>query len=280
MTTRVSVLAAALSAFLVLPGQPATAAGGDFAALEKALQLDEIFAVMREEGIAYGEEVAADLFPGPAGATWDREVSRIYDTGRVLPVFRDRFEARLEDAGADVPAMIDFFSSDLGRKVTTLELSARRALLDDAVEEASRLTYDKLRMESDPLLLRVDAFVEANDLVEANVTGAMNANLAFYGGLGDAGVLGPEVSEAEILSRVWAQEPDIRNETEEWIYSYLVMAYAPLSQAELDAYTDFSRTEAGRALNTALFAGFDEVFVDVSRQLGRAAGTELTGQDL
>ena len=58
------------------------------------------------------------------------------------------------------------------------------------------------------------------------------------------------------------------------------MAYAPLSTEELGTYTEFSRTEAGRALNAALFAGFDTVFTDVSRQLGRAAGTELTGQDL
>jgi hypothetical protein len=33
-------------------------------------------------------------------------------------------------------------------------------------------------------------------------------------------------------------------------------------------------------LNRALFAGFDAAFTDVSRQLGRAAGGVMAGQDL
>ncbi len=76
------------------------------------------------------------------------------------------------------------------------------------------------------------------------------------------------------------EEADIRDETEIWILSYLAMAYAPLSDEEIGEYIDFSETEAGRDLNRALFAGYDTVFEDVSRQLGRAAGAILAGQDL
>lgn len=273
-------LAATVATALLLSSAPLAAAEDDLARLGEALHLDAVFSVMREEGLAYGDEIGADLLRSPAGAAWQAEVARIYAVDRVLPMFVAAFEDRLSGNADALPEMLAFFTSDLGRRVTLLELSARRALLDDGVEEASRLGYDRLRIDNDPRLALVDDFVVANDLVEANVSGAMNANLAFFRGLGEAGVLGPEMGEAEVLAQVWSQEDDIRAETEEWVYSYLVMAYAPLGEEELRAYTAFSRTEAGRALNRALFAAFDVVFVDVSHQLGRAAGGELKGQDL
>ena len=40
--------------------------------------------------------------------------------------------------------MVAFFETPLGQKVTTLEISGRRALLDQAVEDASRLKYEEL----------------------------------------------------------------------------------------------------------------------------------------
>ena len=40
------------------------------------------------------------------------------------------------------------------------------------------------------------------------------------------------------------KEESIRLDTEEWIYSYLAMAYRPLSDAELEAELDDAVTEA------------------------------------
>ncbi len=256
------------------------AAGGDAARLGEALQLREVFAVMSEEGRDYGAQIEADMFPGAGGPSWLKAVNGIYSVDRILPVFDAAFEAELADSKADVPAMIAFFESDLGRRITTLEISGRRALLDQAVEDASRLKYEELSQTGDPKAALIDRFVDANDLVESNVAGAMNANYAFYQGLGDAGALGNGLTDDEIIAEIWAQEDAIRDETDVWIRSYLVMAYAPLSEGEIRQYLDFSTTPAGRELNAALFAGFDAVFTDVSRQLGRAAGGVMAGQEL
>lgn len=269
---------AAVAFVLAVP--PAHAGADDLAALGAALQFREAFGVMSEEGKAYGAQVEADMFPGSGGAAWDRAVGEIYDVERMLPVFTGAFEAELEQSGADIPAMLAFFGSDLGRKVTTLEISGRRALLDEAVEDASRLKYHDLALAGDPRIDLVDAFVAVNDLVEANVAGAMNANYAFYQGLGDAGALRGDMADDQIIAEIWSQEEPIREETEIWIRAYLAMAYAPLSDDELRDYTAFSDTEAGRDLNAAMFVGFDAVFTDVSRQLGRAAGALMAGQDL
>lgn len=273
-------LAAPVAALTFWITAPALAAEGDAAALEAALRLPDVFAVMSEEGHAYGRDLEADMFPGSGGQRWQDAVAAIYAPERMLAEFGAVFARELDRPGTDTGAMLDFFTSDLGQRVTALEVSARRALLDESVEDATRLKLEEMRAADDPRAALVAEFVAVNDLVEANVSGGLNANYAFYQGLADAGALGQEMSDDVVIAEVWGQEEEIRQETELWVNSYLVMAYAPLTDAEIEAYIAFSRTEAGKDLNHALFAGFDALFVDVSRQLGRSAGAMLAGQDL
>jgi Uncharacterized protein conserved in bacteria (DUF2059) len=279
-------IASALAAGLVIggPGHAQSAATGgvapDPADLVEALQLSEVFAIMEDEGIAYGAEIEETMFPGTGGVSWADTVREIYASDRVLDSFVAVFQAELVAQGADIAPMIAFFASDTGRKAIGLEVSARRAMLDPAVEDATKLKLADMREDRDPRLDSLEAFVTANDLVEANVTGGLNASLAFYRGLASAGAMGADMTEDDMLQDVWAQEPQIRADTEEWVYSFLALAYAPLSEDELGAYTAFSETEAGQTLNKALFAGFDVVFTDVSERLGTAAAGYIAGQDL
>ena len=153
-------------------------------------------------------------------------------------------------------------------------------MLDDSVDEAARARLEELQLVEDPLLDRLHAFSDANDLVESNVIGAMNSNVAFYFGLIEGGALGFEMTEEQVLSDVWGQEESIRLETETWVYSYLALAYQPLDPDDLDAYTAFSLTPEGQALNNALFAAFDTLFTGISRNLGFAAARYMIGEDI
>lgn len=271
----------ALAVAAMLSANAATAATeAEKAALVEALSLADVMEVIREEGLAYGRELEAEMFPEQGGAAWMATVAEIYATDRLLPEFHAAFGAELDRTGANVPAMTAFFASDTGRKAVALELSARRALLDEAVEEAARVKLDELRAGNDPRLALVEDFIAVNGLIDANVTGGLNASFAFYRGMSDAGGLGEPMAEDEILAEVWGQEDEIRAETEEWMASYLVMAYAPLSDDEISAYSAFSATDEGKALNAALFAGFGDVFDDVSYRLGRAVAPYVAGESL
>ncbi len=176
--------------------------------------------------------------------------------------------------------MTEFFASDIGQRIVAYEITAREALLEEGIEEAAQETLRLREAEGDPRLALVREFVEANDLVESNVMGAMNANYAFYIGLMDGNAFPRQMSEQDILTDVWSQEDEIRADTEEWVHSYLLMAYQPLSDEDLQTYIDMARTDEGRALNRALFAAFDEVFTDISATLGLASARFIAGQDL
>ena len=88
------------------------------------------------------------------------------------------------------------------------------------------------------------------------------------------------MSDADIVTDVWGQEPEVRQDTESWLLAFLVMAYAPLPSGDLQAYTEFSQSPAGRALNAALFAGFETLYRDISYALGLMAGQGMQGSDL
>ncbi len=247
-------------------------------ALYQALGLPEIIAIMQEEGIDYGNELGAEMFPGASGADWQDAVTAIYDISVMNEEVRGAFgEAIMDD---DVEGMLAFFTSDNGRQIIDLEVSARRAMLDPAVEEASREVAAVQVMDETARFLAIRDFVDTNDLIESNVVGALNSSYAFYMGLIDGGVMPPDVTPESALQEVWAQEPDIRANTTEWVYAFLLLAYQPLSDDELAAYQAFSESQAGADLNDALFLAFDGMFEDISRALGLASSRFMLTQEL
>ena len=247
-------------------------------ALIKALDLDSLIEIMRAEGVDYGAGLQDELFPGRGGASWRAQVELIYRPERLWSIFGPRFEAELD--GHDTAPALAFFTSDLGRRVITLEISARRAQLDKAVEDMAVGRMQQMRDDNDPRIDLVGQMIDANDLIDLNVVGALNSNFAFYRGLAQGNAFPEDMSEDQMLRDVWAQEDEVRADTEKWLYGYLVMAYQPLSDDELRRYIAFSRSKAGQVINTALFNAFDAMFDDVSFALGQAAAQQITGEEL
>ena len=153
-------------------------------------------------------------------------------------------------------------------------------MLDQAVEDAAKVLMQDMAASEDPRLDMLKAFVAAADLEEQNVVGAMNANFAFMQGMAAAGGPAAQMTEQDMLADVWGREADVRASTREWLYSYFALAYQPLDDADLQAYTAFWQSDAGSRANAALFAAFDEVFVDISRNLGQATAVQMQGDDI
>jgi hypothetical protein len=246
--------------------------------LIEALALHDILEIMRQEGLDYGEELRDEMFPGRGGDAWTATVARIYDGARMQQVMRRQMAQELD--GTDLSPLLAFFTSETGARAISLEVTARRALLDNAVTEASYAALAEMRARDDPRLELLGRFVRVNDLLDSNVVGALNANYAFYLGLVDGGAFPFDVTEDQILADVWSQEAQIRLETEQWLFSYLAMAYDPLSDADLEAYIAISETPEGQALNRALFEAFDVLFRQISRELGLAAARQIAGEDI
>ncbi len=257
-----------------------TVAPERLAALSELLMMPEVFAVMAEEGKAYGTSIEEQMFPGRGGPAWAAKVDVIYTPATLLPVFDATFADALSQDPEAVAAAEAFFGSARGQEILKLEIEARRAILDEAVEEAAQVAAERMKAERDPKLRLVRDLIEAGDLIEMNVAGALSANLAFFEGMAAANVPGMAMDRESMMADVWGQEDSIRAETTGWLVPFLALAYQPLPEADLKAYVEFSGSPEGKRLNAALFAGFDQTSRQISGALGRAAAEAMAGNDI
>ena len=279
--------AALIALFLAVFGQAALAQNSvpgseispELAALFEAVGMDENFEILAEIGLADAIGLEETMFPGRGGDAWRAVLTGFYQSGPLQATFTGAFPAdRLsEEAMAQVTL---FYSTDLGQRIVAGELTAWRAISDDATEEAANAAYFQYLEENDPRLGLLSQFIEVNGFVDLNVSGALNSNYAFYRGLSDSGAYDQALPPAVMLNEVWGQEPEIRRETVLWLYSFQLMAYEGLSDAEMETYIAFSETPAAQTYNAALFAGFDAVFETMSYRLGSAAALFMTGERL
>jgi hypothetical protein len=248
--------------------------------IAQTLHIAPLIDVMRAEGLKSAPNLEAELFPGQGGTAWQAAIDRIYDAKYLHSLFDAQLAKTLQADPSTAAALTDFFATDLGQKVLVLEIDARRALLDDTATEAAKTAWAKEDTAKTPRAKQIDRFVTTNDLIESNVMGALNANLAFYRGLNAGGALTKSMTETEMLDAAYAQETSIRQDTADWLFPFLMLAYQPLSDVELDQYIAFSASPAGKKSNTAIFAAFNAMFEQVSQDTGRAAARIMAGQDI
>lgn len=247
----------------------------DINALMAALDIAELVDVMQQEGVDYAGEIADSMLAG-GDQLWAVTVAQVYDADRMAAGVRDGLDAVLSDD--DIGQALTFFQGPLGQRIVGLENSARRALLDPEIETIARASFTSLEGSDDARLALIDRFVVASDLIEINVAGGLKSNYMFYRGMVDGGAL--QLSDGEIRADVWQQENDMRTDTREWVYGFSLMAYQPLSDAEMRQYVVLSGSSAGRALNSALFKGFEVMYSSIAHALGMAVAQALAGQEL
>lgn len=266
------LIAAALVIVLALPAW----AGARHTVLMDVMRISELSHILHDEGVIYGAALDDSWLEGQGGAAWAQQVARIYDVARLSEGIRAGIEPALQ--GDALELAITFFASDLGQRIITLENSARRAMSDLAIEEQARKQYTARQGTEDSRLKQINRMIDAGDLINRNVTSALNSNYQFLRALVDADVY--TMSDAEILEDVLAERAAIEADTANWLGAFLTLAYSPLTLEELTLYAEFGETEAGKSLNNGLFAGFDPLYEGISYALGQAMAMNMTAEEL
>nr|WP_319251424.1 DUF2059 domain-containing protein [uncultured Celeribacter sp.] len=236
-------------------------------ALMKGLLFTEVVQVLSDEGRDMVDDYAEAGYGIPKRA-WKEMITKLYDPAVMTRAFRAELAEALE--GADLSPMVAFYESDLGQRIARLELDTRKMLSDETAKTAASDAWAAL----DPAARRaelIEQYVSANDLVEMNVVGALNSDVAYYQGLWQSSASDEAMSDSDLMREIWSSEAEVRASVSEWVYGFSTLAYDSLSDEELARYVAFSKSDAGQKLNYALFAAFDGVYEQLSRGLG--AGT-------
>jgi hypothetical protein len=265
------------------PVQPVASAGlaeTDPALFEmlSAMGIYDILSILSQENMQSGNTLEASMFPGEGGADWAALVARLHEGGRMSELMEDAFptDALTPDQVAEVTR---FMTSDTGRRVVAAEVETRLLFLDADHVDIATESFMAAMEARDGRLELLYQLNEVNGYIERNVSGALNLRFAFFRGLADGGAFDDDMAEDTMLQQVWSEEEAMRQMTIEWLFSYQLAAYAGFSDAELQSYIDFGRSEAGRAVNAALFASFDEMLGTLSYELGRGAAGFILGED-
>lgn len=244
--------------------------------LVDVLKLPEAARILSEEGLDHAQDLNEEMLGGEGGPGWQIQVERVYDPARMVELVRSDLGDILSPA--QMEEVTAFYASDLGSRIITLENEARKAIQDPEVEAAARARYESLLESGEARLTYITQIIESGDMITRNVTSAMNSNYQFLRGLVEGDAI--EMSEDEILDDVSGDIEENTADTTGWLNGYLLLAYHPLTDAELETYIVFSDSDAGRALNRALFSGFGKAYEDISYALGRAVALNMTSQDL
>ncbi|MEX0348664.1 MAG: DUF2059 domain-containing protein [Paracoccaceae bacterium] len=243
--------------------------------LVHAMRLDEVVTILVDEGRNYAASLNTDMLDGDAGSYFFDRVEEIYAPEQMVQTMRDTIRAELNPGQITEAAV--FFSSDLGQTIISLENSARRALSDPAVEEMAEETAKTMDRDSDRYQL-IEEYIQVNDLVARNVEGTLSSDFNFFQGM--ASVQGRGADDRALLAELFSQREEMERDTREWLHGFLVLAYQPLTDAQMRENIAFSATETGQALNQALFLGFDQVYDRISFDLGEAVGLAMQSSDL
>lgn len=270
-----------MTGFFIVMSSLRMAAADD---LSRAYLLPELFGIMAAEGRSSVLVEGAIPLQGRALADFERDVARIYDAERMHAAFVSILNADMDATPDVMQDALEFAQTNLGKRVLRLEVSARDALLDDEVDQIARMALQDARaaQQGAPAADRLDmirARVDANDLVELNVSLGLNTSYAYYQSMMSENAVNGLDGE-QLLFLVWAQEPEIRTDVEDWIESYFMMAYQPLADDDLQALIDYVSTPLAQAFNRAMFRAFEAVFSDISVKVGRALGRRLNVEDL
>ena len=254
------------------------AAHADAARVLDLLQTDRLFTILQGEGVSYGNDLAQDMLGQPADASWGAIVRAIHDPAKLLPEYRERFAASLDPAQSE--AIETWLSSDLGRRSVDLELTAREAMLTPEVEDKAIEAAARASDAHDPALAAVRRVIAAGDTIDTGVASAMNANLAFYRAMSEAGAFPQKLSDEVMIADVAAEEEAFRQDITSWTEGWLLFAYRPLSARDMKDLAVFAASPAGRALSRAQTVAFDAIYAETSAELGRALARRVRASDL
>lgn len=240
------------------------------------LNLDAYVEITQQEGISDFPLLAESFLGHLPDPVMMAQIDAVYDPARLSETVRQAMEAALTPD--EVAAALIFMDSATGEKIASLELAARRAMSDPDIEEAALDAWTRAQAENNPLVAQIEQIKEVSDLVDRNVTGALNSNLRFMQGLADGS--GLDSPQGDLLADIWSQEPAIRADTEDWLGAYLMLAFQALTDAEIRDYIAFWDTVPGRALNAAMFDAFNQMYDGVSYATARVLALYMGSQEL
>ncbi|WP_410219401.1 hypothetical protein [Paracoccus sp. (in: a-proteobacteria)] len=249
--------------------------------LWQVLDMQTMMPILRQEAVNEAARLQAEGLIQGNGRSWPEVVAQIHHDARLEALFRDGASAALARVDGQLLAEgLEFYETELGRRMVGLETSARRALLQEEVEASATEDFARARADGNPRAEQILRLIDGADLVAPNVASGLNASVAFSRGFAEGGGFDMPLTEQQMMAEAWAQQEQIEADATNWLQGFLMLAYSPLTDTEMEDYIAFATSPAGKILAQILYGAFDRVFARTSYDMGLAAALRLQGRRL
>jgi hypothetical protein len=255
-----------------LPAAAQTAATLSTDELMRATALDEIFSQFGPSIEAAPAEQGVP-FTGPMFAAWTGAVREVFDADRMHNALAAALEDKFSDE--DYAAYAEFFRSDFGvkvsnieREVTVLPPEGQLAAREAGIGLASASAGSRRSEQVEEMLRLVSADI-ATSMIRQSVRG-MLIGMSMNGQQGDI-----EVPWEEIDAHLTAIMPDIEADVALTQRAMMYFAYNDLSEAELDTYLAFLRTESAQKFYAVAAYSIGELIAERMEAFGETLSRKL-----
>ncbi len=169
-------------------------------------------------------------------------------------------------------ALDAWLGSDLGRRVTSLEVAASKPDRDS--DRAIRAGVARLAAASEARKRLIENLVESTRAAEAITNMTINVAVAVQRGMASVKPDGPAPPVATLREAFEAQRAQMQQAYRGMSQALFADMYQALSDAELASYLEFLRGAAGRQFLDATIQAMEQALVDAGERLGtRLPGT-------
>lgn len=241
------------------------------------MRFDLLADVAIQEGIAANATLLEDFNLTGEDKFWQAELTRIYNHDRTETQFRENFAAHYDPRAID--EALDILSSDDWIRVFGLQVDTSLVLIDPDLLASATEVYWEYVEKDEPRIGLIEELIATTDLAEQSLSGAMNAMLAFNRGMTSVSAdLG--YPDDEMIALIFSSEAEMRFEISEWLHTFYLVAYMPLSDRDIETQIDVWNSQVGQDIARALNLAYDAVFDTQAYALGASLAKILQSPSL
>lgn len=219
------------------------------------------------ESYAKGMQRSDNPAGDPEDPSWTQAAREVFVHEEIFDTLVTRMTGQLSDA--EVNDILAFLASDVGRTVTKMEIEAQDPSIADGVDLAGAQIAADLKQKAPERIAAYQNMLDAIDAVESGVTTALNMNFAVLSGMAASGRMSYQMSEAEILALIAAQEDMIREQVRTSAMENAAFTYRDLTDDDLEAYVGFLASDVGRKLYSVMNSAADDIMAERGRAFGK-----------
>lgn len=233
------------------------------------------------ESIKLSADMAPEMLGASAndfGSEWSRLVKEVFDTKLMHEMSVDVLEKTLGDD--QLQHAVDFYATDLGKRLVETENKAHLADEDALVSESGAAIVEGLTRIGSDRVAHLNRLNDASDIDGNAVRAIQEVQVRFLMAAFAAGVIELRLDEAGLRAMFKEQEPELRVALRKSALQNAAYTYQAFSDDEVLAYAKALETPKMRAVYELLNAVQYEIMADRFEAIANRLKAMQPSQDL